>query len=442
MMRFKSLAQVASAALLVAVFAVAAAAQTATFEGKVMLKQADGTEVPVQGATIKIVRTDISQDLGSVKTDKNGKYVRVGVPFVGTYTLLISAPNSTPAYLMAVRPGQRPVNDFTLYPGDGRVLTLEDAKAADAAGGKPAAAGASAEDVANAKKRAAEMAAEIERVKKENERAAEYNAKVPEILRAGNEAYNAKNYDLALAKYEEGIVAAPEEHVFHLNKAVLLLGRATDKYNAAHSAKDNAGKDAARAELKTAVESAEKAVAIYRAKQAKAQGAPVAAAGGGPQKGNEELFALGARADGYRLAFLTYTQIDSEAAAKAIEEYVNAETDSNKKNKMQAVLGEALLMSNKVDESIAKFRQILASNPNNVDAMRGLGISLAAKANEDPAALAEAVKMMEQFVEKAPADHKQRPEVAAMAEELRGSIKELANKPQAQDKGRPARRKP
>jgi hypothetical protein len=29
-----------------------------------------------------------------------------------------------------------------------------------------------------------------------------------------------------------------------------------------------------------------------------------------------------------------------------------------------------------------------------------------------------------------------------MAEELRGSIKELSNKPQAQDKGRPARKKP
>jgi len=441
MMRFKSLAQVASSALLVAAFSIAAAAQVATFEGKVTLQQADGTVVPIQGATVHFVRTDIKQDLGSVKTDKNGKYVRVGVPFVGTYTLLISAPNSTPAYLLDVRPGQRPVNDFTLYPGDGRAVTLDEAKAATAAGGKPASAGASAADVANAKKKAAEMAAEIERVNKENARATEFNAKVPEILKAGNEAYNAKNYDVALAKYDEGMMAAPEEHVFPQNKAIVLTGRGTEKYNAAFKTKDNAAKEAARAELKLAVDSAEKAVTLFRAKQAKGQpgaAAPVA----GEKKVNDELAALIVRADAYRLALLTYTQVDSEAAAKAIEEYVNAEPDANKKNKMQAALGEALLNAGKVDESIAKFRQILAANPGNVDAMRGLGISLAAKANEDPSALAEAVKMMEQFTEKAPADHKQRPEVAAMAEELRGSIKELTNKPAPQEKGRPARRRP
>jgi len=407
----------------------------------VKLQQADGTVVPIQGATVHFVRTDIKQDLGSVKTDKNGKYVRVGVPFVGTYSLLISAPNSTPAYQLDIRPGQRPVNDFTLYPGDGRAVTLDEAKAAAAAGGKPAPAGASAADVANAKKKAAEMAAEIERVNKENARATEFNAKVPEILKAGNEAYNAKNYDVALAKYEEGMMAAPEEHVFPQNKAVVLTGRGTDKYNAAFKTKDNAAKEAARAELKTAVDSAEKAVTLFRAKQAKGQ--PGAAAPvGGEKKVNDELAALSVRADAYRLALLTYTQVDSEAAAKAIEEYVNAEPDANKKNKMQAALGEALLNAGKVDESIAKFRQILAANPGNVDAMRGLGISLAAKANEDPSALAEAVKMMEQFTEKAPADHKQRPEVAAMAEELRGSIKELTNKPAPQEKGRPARRRP
>jgi tetratricopeptide (TPR) repeat protein len=442
MMRFKSLTQVASSALLVFAFAAVAAAQVATLEGKVLLEQADKMIVPLQGATVHIVRTDIKQDLGSVKTDKNGKYVRVGVAFTGTYTLLISAPNSTPAYLGNVRPGQRAVNDFTLYPGDGRVLTLEDAKAAEAAGGKPAPAGASAADVANAKKKASEIAAERAKYEAERAKAEEYNAKVPEILKAGNEAYNAKNFDLALAKYDEGIVAAPEEHVFPLNKAVVLTGRGIDKYNAAFKAKDNAAKEIARAELKTAVEFAEKAVTLLRAKQAKGQPTPAGTAAVGLVKNEEELSALNTRADSYRLALLTYTPIDSEAAAKAIEEYVNVEPDANKKNKMQAVLGEALLMSNKVDESIAKFRQILSTNPNNVDAMRGLGISLAAKANEDPKALAEAVRMMEQFVEKAPADHKQRPEVAAMAEELKGSIKELDNKPQAQEKARPARRRP
>ncbi|MCA1613718.1 MAG: hypothetical protein LC800_06125, partial [Acidobacteria bacterium] len=128
MMRFKSLAQVASAALLVAAFAAAAAAQVATLEGKVTLVQADGKETPVQGATIKILRTDISQDLGSVKTDKNGKYVRVGVAFTGTFAFLVSAPGAAPTFNLNVKPNRNPTNDFKLAPGDGRVLTLDEVK--------------------------------------------------------------------------------------------------------------------------------------------------------------------------------------------------------------------------------------------------------------------------------------------------------------------------
>ena len=62
MMRFKSLAQVASSALLVVAFAAVAAAQVATLEGKVLMEQADKMLAPLQGASVHIVRTDIKQD--------------------------------------------------------------------------------------------------------------------------------------------------------------------------------------------------------------------------------------------------------------------------------------------------------------------------------------------------------------------------------------------
>jgi tetratricopeptide (TPR) repeat protein len=436
MKRFQILNSLFAAALLVIATAVAASAQVTTIEGKVTLKQADGTEVPVQGATVEIHRTDISQKLGAVKTDKSGRYVRVGLPFVGTFTILVSAPGAAPDFRANVRLST-PVHDFVLTPGDGRVLTLDEVKKAGAA--RPT-TGASAPpaDSEEAKKKAAALAAERERIEKENTKAAELNVKLPEILKAGNEAFMAKNYDLAIAKYDEGIAADPEQSVFPRNKSVALTNRATPKYNAAVKAKDEAGKESARRDLKAAVDAAEKAVANFRANKGKSGGAAGAAPAG---KTNEELGYLADRYEAYRLAFLTLTPVDNDAAAKAIGEYVELETDATKKNKAQSLLGEALFNAGKIDESIAKFREILAANPGNVEAMRGLGISLAAKGAEDPNMLPEAIKTLEQFVAKAPETDTRKQEAALMVEELKGTIKELANKPQpTQQRGNQRRR--
>lgn len=439
MMRFKTLAHAACAALLVAAFAAAASAQVATLEGKVVLKQADGAEAPVQGATIKIIRTDISQNMGEVKTDKGGKYVRVGVPFVGTYVLLVSAPNATPAYLLGVKPSQRPVNDFTLYPGDGRVLTLDEAKAAAASSGKPAAAaGASPADVEAAKKKAAEMEAERKRIEAENAKAQELNTKLPEILKAANDAFTAKRYDEAIAKYNEGIAADPTQSVFPRNKAIALRTRAIEKYNASVKSKDQAGKDAARADLKEAVDAVEKAVTNFREGASK-RGAAGPAAGGGAQ--NEELGLLEIRAETYRLALQTSSPVDSNAAAVAIEEYLKVEGDAGKKNKMEASLGDALFFAGKVDESIAKFREILARNPSNLDAIFGLGISLAAKSAEDPAMVSEAKKTLEQFVSKAPDGYPRKNDAAEAVAYLEESLKSEASS-KTQQQNRNQRRRP
>lgn len=439
MKRFQMLNSFVAAALLVIATAVAASAQVATIEGKLTLKQADGTEVPVQGATVDIHRTDISQKMGTVKTDKNGRYVRVGLPFTGTYTILVSAPGAAPDFLIGVRLNARTIYNFSLSPGDGRVLTLDELKKLAPAPGAPAAAAATPADSEEAKKQAAALAAERARIEKENAKAAELNVKLPDILKAGNDAFNAKNYDLAIAKYDEGIAADPEQSVFPRNKSLALVSRATPRYNAAVKAKDEAGKESARADLKAAVASSEKAVANFRANKAKAGGAAGSAPAGKP---TEELGYLADRFEAYRLAFMTLTPIDNDAATKAIGEYVEMETDPAKKNKAQALLGEAYFNAGKVDESIAKFREILAANPGNVEAMRGLGISLAAKGAEDPNMLPEAIKTLEQFVAKSPDTDTRKQEATMMVEELKGTIKELANKPQPTQPNRGTRRRP
>src|SRR4030095_7807378 len=112
---------VAMAALLSAV----AFAQAGQVEGTVRLKAADGSLKPAAGVQIDIYRTDIKGRY-EVKTDKNGHFVRLGLPLQGTYLFVFSGPGAATTFMNNVRITQMPVVDTTRDPGDGTVLTLED----------------------------------------------------------------------------------------------------------------------------------------------------------------------------------------------------------------------------------------------------------------------------------------------------------------------------
>src|ERR671912_764105 len=148
----KFLSRAAAAALLLAAMSVAASAQVVQATGKVTLKQADGTEAPVQNALIKFYRTDIKQTF-EAKTGKNGTYVHAGIPLVGTFTIAVSAPGARPSYIP---------------------------------------------DIPIGRKRAEAEAAERKRIEEQNAKAMELNTKLPEILKSGNDAFTAKNYDQAI----------------------------------------------------------------------------------------------------------------------------------------------------------------------------------------------------------------------------------------------------
>jgi tetratricopeptide (TPR) repeat protein len=406
--------------LLVAAFAVNVSAQTATATGKVTLRQADGTEVPVSGALVELHRTDIKQNL-KTKTDKKGEYIYAGIDNIGTFTILVSAPGATPSYVSNVRISQRPVNNFSLSPGDGKVLTFAEVKALVAAAPAAATPGAAAPaglTPEEAKKKQAEFDKELAAVTAKNAKIEERNAKLPAVFKAANEAFNAKNYDLAISTYDQAIEIDPTEAVVHRNKAIALRSRGVDKFNAATKAKDQAGKDAARADLKLATETAEKAVSAYRTPQADRVAATPDAAKA------EDLDYLFQRAESYRVALQTNAQVDTEAGIKAFQEYIASETDAAKKTKAEASLGDALFMGGRVDESIAAYKAILAASPNNLDAIYGLGLALAS----DPtgAKTAEGRDMLEQFASKAPATD---PRKQLAAEAVAGLNEALKPKP-------------
>src|SRR4051794_24948902 len=67
------------------------AAQTEQMRGSVKLADASGKQTPVVGAQIDVFRTDMKADYHT-KTNNKGEWVFAGLPFVGHYTVSVSAP--------------------------------------------------------------------------------------------------------------------------------------------------------------------------------------------------------------------------------------------------------------------------------------------------------------------------------------------------------------
>lgn len=411
-MRFK-ISFVFAFALLLSVSALTASAQTLQINGKVTLKQADGTEVPVQDALLTFYRTDISGKY-DVKTNKKGEYVRLGIPY-GKFMVVISAPNARPTYQPNVDVARQSTNNFVLTPGDGRVLTFEEAKAAAATPATPAAGAAATAGAgtapaaapvndAEALRLAEEERKKIAEIEARNARATSFNEKLPQLnalAKTGSTALNDKKYNEAIAAYDEGIALEPLG-VFYRGKSIALRNRGIDSYNSSIKSKDKAALTSARADLKAATDSAEKAVVSYRETEKSAVAA---------DKTNAKadiLTALADRAESYRVASRIGVSETIEAGAKAMQEYVDSETDAAKKAKFEIALANALRDSGKVDEAIAIYRRRIAANQNDMEATFGLGMALQFDEPKLVQNAPEVISLMKQVLAKdSAADNKQ-----------------------------------
>ncbi|HEY6400816.1 MAG TPA: carboxypeptidase-like regulatory domain-containing protein, partial [Blastocatellia bacterium] len=94
-MKIKHLMSAFAGCAVIALASLTASAQTGRLEGDVV--KAD-TKEPIVGAEIQIERTDIKGSY-PVKTDKKGHFLHAGVPYVGTYTIMVSAPGFQPDFI-------------------------------------------------------------------------------------------------------------------------------------------------------------------------------------------------------------------------------------------------------------------------------------------------------------------------------------------------------
>ena len=396
-MRFKPFLLTLAAALVLAASALTAFAQVTQASGKVTLKQADGTEVPVAGAQVDIYRTDIKWET-HVKTDKKGQWLHAGIPFVGTYTIIVSAPGARPSFATGIKFSRTPNYDFTLDPGDGSKLTLDQLKAAGSnAGAKTPPPGTGESKEAKEAREKAEK--ENERIKAENEKITSANETVSRAFKAGNEALNATppRIEEAITAYREGLAARADEPALLTNLSEALRRRGVDRYNAAIKETDNdaktQGMDAAKKDWVEAATISQKAVDLIKT-----------STGGDPNQqsvyAQNKVAALSTRAYAMKFVATKVDQTKSADAWAAFQELMETEVDPAKKAKMRTEALQMLFDSGNTEMTMVEAQKILAENPDDVDANRIMGLALFA--TNDKTKFQQAANYLQRYVDKAP----------------------------------------
>lgn len=187
-------------------FAAVGLAQTSNIQGDVI--GVDGK--PVQGAQIKLDRTDIKQSF-NVKTDKKGHFLYANLP-TGVYNITLTVDGKEVGTMtgMRSRQGDNPPLVFDLA----KVAAQQAAANAAAAPGAGAAAGpAPGQAQPKEEGMTKEQRAEYEKKLKEQEAEMAKDKALQDAFNTGMQAKNAKNYPVAIENLEKASSLAPTQHV-------------------------------------------------------------------------------------------------------------------------------------------------------------------------------------------------------------------------------------
>ena len=398
-------------------------AQSAPVRGVVQMKGADGKPTPIKGAVVEVFRLDIKIKLPSATTDKKGVFNFAGLPLGAVFVLSVSGPGISPTIVPNVKAGMDGLV-VDVKEGDGRKWTedeVQKALAADSGGG-----GGNSQKVeltAEQKKQQAEFEKKNAEITAQNEKIKKSNDIIGTTSKEGRAAYEAGNYDLAIAKFDEGYNADPtfeESATFMLsNKAAALVERGKVNYNKL-SKTDEASRPALRESIKKdfadAIAASDKALDIL--KTATSTNAEAL-----KNFQSSKTNALINRKNAYRLMAQTgFDREKSKEATAAFQEYMAIETDSVKKAKAQSDLAATLQDSGEYEAAVTEYKKVLETDPNNVDALAGAGLNLvtvgyitmegdstkgiAANPATGKAQLQEAANLLQKFIDVAPADNK------------------------------------
>lgn len=420
------LKRIACLSALLIVSAAIVSAQTSQVEGNVKVKAADGTLKPVVGALIDIYRLDVKGHW-DVKTDKSGHFVRLGMPLQGTYLFVASGPGIQPTWVNNIKISQVPNVDIVANPGDGSTLTLEQVQAAIKSGGasQPATTG---------KAVSAEDRAKMEAEKKDYEAKLKEGQALQASFDAARNHYNAgielikgtpPNYTAALSEFEAATTVEPGKHAAmaelaykaNANLAETHYQIGVDMFNK----KDRAG---AKPHFEKAVEASNKAIAIASSTPSDANA----------NINNDLLIYYNILAKNAQLLVEYY------GAAPLVDDTVKAldkaaSIDTVNKGKWGVTKADMYRAAGRTDEAVAAYKAVIAADPNNADALYGLGLTLIA--SSERAQIQEGADTLALFASKAPPTDKRVPIVKEALEGVKNAYKIEAEKPSSK-----ARRKP
>ena len=406
------------AAAIVAAASLVAFGQTAPISGMVELKKADGTVEPLAGAVVEVYRMDIKSTLSSSKTNKKGEFVFAGLPLGGTFTLSISGPGAQAQYLPGVKAGQDRLR-ITLSEGDGKPLAEDEVRKLAAQSMTTDGGELSAEQ----KKQKAEYDKKRAEVEAKNKEIENKNAVVQRSLKEGNDAFEAKNFDVAIVKYSEGIDADPSfagsAPVLLNNRGIAYRNRAIGKYNAAVKGDPSAKAEgilAAKKDLNDSVESFASSLTVLKG----AKPGDIA----DPKVGETaRVNALRGMKDSFKLMVDT-RQVDEAVLPKAgeyIPQYIAVETDAAKKAEAQLILADLYRVAGDSEKAIAEYRKVLAASPDNLEGLAGIGFSLVNQGyiDNDKAKLQEGADFLQKFASLAPDSHKYKSDATGLIQSLK-----------------------
>jgi tetratricopeptide (TPR) repeat protein len=401
---------------LIAVAAVSAFAQVARIEGTIVKA---GTTEPIVGAEVQIVRTDIKGNY-NVKSDKKGAFLHAGIPLTGTYTIIVSAPGFQPSYLAGLRPGGEPIK-FDLNPGDGSKLTIDDIKRAQAsappAGGSGGSGGSQKQPSAAEVKKAQE---EYEKKKAENEKLKADHESMKKLFDQGRQLAQNKDYTGAVTAFNEAAKLDAEQQAVWANLSLALFNRGATQLNANQ-------RDPAKQDFIDSVNAASKAIALLDV-QAKD---PAKANDPNLKKNKIDYLNLRIRPASV-LADRFSDAAHTEIMVKDYQTIIDLSDDPEVKKATKAKIAQSYFQMGKLPESSTIYEEILKTDPNNLDALYGLGLNLSTDQNKSK----EAAALWQKFLEKAP-DTDSR--VATVKEGIKSLGIEVVT-PKADERGR--RRRP
>jgi tetratricopeptide (TPR) repeat protein len=381
---------------LMAALSLVAFAQTAPVRGVVEMTQADGKKVPVVGALIECFRTDIKGKFPGPKTDKKGVFVFAGLPLGGLFTLSVSGQGISPQIYPNVKAGREDIV-ILVNAGDGKRLTEDEVRNGTATA---VAKNGGGELTAEQKKLMAEEQKKIDAVKANNAKIEESNKIILRVYDEGNVALKANNYDLAIAKFSEGIAADashPGTPALLINRSNAYRRRGVDRYNVAIKP-GGEGLDAAKQDFIDAADSAKAAIELLKTQTPPTDAEPLKNFKG--YKYNSSA----AYAEGMRLVATKADQSRVADLITAYQDFLAIETDPVQKAKTQLTYAQALMDSQDLEKAAAEFEKVLVDTPNDVTALSGAGLCLVSLGyiSNDKAKFQNGANYLARYIELAP----------------------------------------